>query len=66
MSNSHNDMNDGDSGIPSPSGLPGSPGAMEAFNMGGGGHDAHHLETEGPAMRYVFVFGAHRACASFC
>jgi hypothetical protein len=36
-------------------GLAGSPGAMEAFNMGGIGRDAQ-IETEQPSMRYVSIF----------
>jgi hypothetical protein len=50
MSNSREDM-DGDSGS---AGLAGSPGAMEAFNMGGMGQDVH-VETEQPSMRYVSI-----------
>jgi hypothetical protein len=51
MSNSHEDM-DSESGT---AGLAGSPvGAMEAFNMGGIGRDAH-VETEQPSLRYVSI-----------
>jgi hypothetical protein len=51
MSNSNEDV-DSESG---PAGLAGSPGAMEAFNMGGMGRDVH-VETEQPSMRYVSIF----------
>jgi hypothetical protein len=51
MINSHEDV-DSESGT---AGLAGSPGAMEAFNMGGTGRDVR-VETEQPSMRYVYIF----------
>jgi hypothetical protein len=51
MSNSPEDMDSGD-GF---SGLVGSPGAMEAFNMGRRGRDVQ-AEAEQPPMRYVSMF----------
>jgi hypothetical protein len=51
MSNSRKDMDSGD-GYAGPAG---SPGAMEAFIMGGIGRDVQ-VETEQPAMRYVSIF----------
>ena len=52
MSNSHEDM-DSES---TTAGLAGSPGAMEAFNMGGTGGTGRDFETEQPSMRYVSIF----------
>jgi hypothetical protein len=48
MSNSGEDMDSRDGSA----GLAGSPGAMEAFNMGGVGRDVQ-VESEQPSMRYV-------------
>ncbi len=52
MSNSHEDMGS-ESGS---AGLAGSPGAMEAFNMGGTGRDVHVETEQQPSMRYVSIF----------
>jgi hypothetical protein len=58
MSNSPEDVDSGNGSA----GLVGSPGAMEAFNMGGVGRDVQ-AEAEQPSMRYVSMFRLH---ASFC
>jgi hypothetical protein len=61
MSNSHEDM-DSESGS---AGRAVSPAAVEAFNMGGIGRDAH-VETEQPSLRYVSNFECIHLSAVNC